>query len=107
MIMKQIYTYIGAGLVALSFTNLIACTEIEHGVNDIDTWEEVKDYTEALNHPCMLHTQEDFDFVKGKLQAGQQPWHVWIRLTGQVRNGGRKTVCQNIIPQMLGQIILI
>ena len=54
--MKQIYTYIGAGLVALSFTNLIACTEIEHGVNDIDTWEEVKDYTEALNHPCMLHT---------------------------------------------------
>ena len=47
MIMKQIYTYIGAGLVALSFTNLIACTEIEHGVNDIDTWEEVKDYTEA------------------------------------------------------------
>lgn len=74
MIMKQIYTYIGAGLVALSFTNLIACTEIEHGVNDIDTWEEVKDYTEALNHPCMLHTQEDFDFVKGKLQAGQQPW---------------------------------
>lgn len=65
---RQICNYVGAGLMALSFMNFISCTEIEHGVNDIDTWEEVKDYTPELSHPCMLHTQADFDFVKGKLK---------------------------------------
>lgn len=72
--MKHIYNYIGTGLLALSFTSFISCTEIEHGVNDIDSWEEVKDYTEQLNHPCMLHTQEDFDFVKSKIAENAQPW---------------------------------
>ena len=80
--MKQILNYIGAGLMSLSFTNFMSCTEIEHGVNDSDTWEEVKDYTEKLNHPCMLHTQEDFDFVKEQVNLGKQPWknafeHLW------------------------------
>lgn len=72
--MKQILNYIGAGLMSLSFTNFMSCTEIEHGINDSDTWEEVKDYTEKLNHPCMLHTQEDFDFVKEQVNLGKQPW---------------------------------
>ena len=71
---RQICNYVGAGLMALSFMNFISCTEIEHGVNDIDTWEEVKDYTPELSHPCMLHTQADFDFVKGKIEANEQPW---------------------------------
>ena len=72
--MKQLYNYIGTGLLALSFSSFISCTEIEHGVNDIDSWEDVKDYTEQLNHPCMLHTQADFDFVKSKIKEGEAPW---------------------------------
>ena len=36
---RQICNYVGAGLMALSFMNFISCTEIEHGVNDIDTWD--------------------------------------------------------------------
>ncbi|HTN19737.1 MAG TPA: alginate lyase family protein [Pelobium sp.] len=30
--------------------------------------------TITLNHPCMLHTAEDFAFVKTKVNANAQPW---------------------------------
>ena len=74
MTMKTLYNYIGAGLMALSCTALLSCTEIEDGVNDIDTWEDVEDYTTNLQHPCMLHTQADFDFVKEKVANNESPW---------------------------------
>ena len=39
----------------------------------------------------MLHTQEDFDFVKGKLQAGQQrglmPIPTWNKVNMRVIRG--------------------
>jgi hypothetical protein len=28
----------------------------------------------TINHPCMLHTEADFVFVKSKVQSGEQPW---------------------------------
>ncbi|MDR1119285.1 MAG: alginate lyase family protein [Dysgonamonadaceae bacterium] len=28
----------------------------------------------TINHPCMLHTEADFAFVKSKVQASEQPW---------------------------------
>lgn len=28
----------------------------------------------TINHPCMLHTEADFAFIKSKIQAGAQPW---------------------------------
>lgn len=65
---------IGAGLIALTSTSLLACSEIEDGYNDIDSWPEVVNYTEGLKHPCMLHTEEDFLFVKEKVDANMQPW---------------------------------
>lgn len=67
---------IGAGLIALTSTLLPACSEIEGGHSDIDNWPEVKSYVpeDGLPHPCMLHTDADFDFIKEKLNAGEQPW---------------------------------
>ena len=70
----KLYTIIGAGLFALTSTTLLACSEIEDGSNDMSSWPEVKDYVKTLEHPCMLHTETDFEFVKGKVQAGAQPW---------------------------------
>ena len=70
----KLYTIIGAGLFALTSTTLLACSEIEDGSNDMSSWPEVKDYVTTLEHPCMLHTETDFEFVKGKVQAGAQPW---------------------------------
>lgn len=55
------------GLLAL---NLSACTDIEDGTTDIDSWPAVNEYT--LNHPCMLHTASDLSFVVSKLS--ESPW---------------------------------
>jgi hypothetical protein len=54
--------------------SFFACSEIKDGYSDIDNWPEVKDYTSKLTHPCMLHTESDFAFVKDKVSAGIQPW---------------------------------
>ena len=50
--------------------NLSACTDIQDGTTDIDSWPAINEYT--LNHPCMLHTDADFTYVKSKLT--QTPW---------------------------------
>lgn len=71
IIMKNIkFTiWIGVGILALSSSTLSACSEIEHGVNDIDTWEEAKQYVpkDGLEHPCMLHSDADFAYIRGVL----------------------------------------
>lgn len=72
--MKRFNTYLGAGLIALFSPSFLACSEIEDGYNDIDSWPDVVDYTSTLQHPCMLHTEADFQFVKEKVDAGLQPW---------------------------------
>ena len=72
--MKKFDTYLGAGLIALFSPSFLACSEIEDGYNDIDSWPDVVDYTSTLQHPCMLHTEADFQFVKEKVDAGLQPW---------------------------------
>jgi hypothetical protein len=59
--------YILSTMLAL---NLSACTDIQDGTTDIDSWPAINEYT--LNHPCMLHTDADFTYVKSKLT--QTPW---------------------------------
>ncbi|MDE7408038.1 MAG: alginate lyase family protein [Muribaculaceae bacterium] len=62
----------------LSAASILAasCCEIEDGTTDIDSWPmpmptyEAKTYT--FNHPCMLHSKSDIDYVKGHLS--QSPW---------------------------------
>lgn len=51
-----------------------ACTEIEDGYEDIDSWEsiDVKPKVYTLNHPCLMHSQSDIDYVKAHLS--ESPW---------------------------------
>lgn len=75
--MKNIFKTIAeAGLMVLTATALFGCSEIEDGVNDIDSWPKVESYVPegGLPHPCMLHTNEDFAYIKEKLEANEQPW---------------------------------
>lgn len=52
---------------------LLSCSsEIEDGTSRLDSLPDVKEY--GLNHPCMLHTQSDFDYVIDKIQQNQSPW---------------------------------
>ena len=45
--------------------HLSACTDIEDGTTDIDSWPAINEYT--LAHPCMLHTAADLSCVASKL----------------------------------------
>ena len=66
-------------MLAAGAMSLAACSEIEDGFTDIDSWPspgeepavyEPKTYT--FSHPCMLHTRADIDYTKSHL--GQSPW---------------------------------
>lgn len=70
----QLNKILGAFFLALSSAFLFACSEIKDGYSDIDSWPEVKDYSTKLQHPCMLHTEADFAYVKAKVEAKEQPW---------------------------------
>jgi hypothetical protein len=71
---SQSYTVVNIALLSLLAIFFLACSEIKDGTSDIDSWPEVKDYTSKLQHPCMLHTDADFTYVKTKIGAGEQPW---------------------------------
>ena len=38
----------------------------------IEEEDTYKVYT--LNHPCLMHTNDDFQYVVGKIKTGAQPW---------------------------------
>lgn len=60
---------------ALVIINAGCSPEFKDGASDIDNWEyEVPQFT--FNHPCMLHTDEDFDYVIKKVKAEAQPWYM-------------------------------
>lgn len=50
-----------------------ACSEIEDGHEDIDSWEKIeKPKVYTLNHPCLMHSRDDINYVKAHL--GESPW---------------------------------
>lgn len=54
---------------------LMSCSsEIKDGTTDIDNWGTDGNTEYVLNHPCMLHTNDDFAYVKSKVSAGLTPW---------------------------------
>lgn len=60
-------------LLVAAAASMAACTEIEHGVNDMDSWKPIyqpQEYT--LNHPCLLHSSADIKYVREHLT--QSPW---------------------------------
>lgn len=76
--MKKIFLGIASAFLLMTGT---ACNEIvEEGSIDWDQWQADKEAQEGLpqyqiytlNHPCLLHTQADFDYVKAHL--GEEPY---------------------------------
>ena len=66
--MKMKYIALFFASVAAS---LMGCSsEIEDGTSNLDKLPDVVSYT--LTHPCMLHLETDFSYVKSRL--GQSPW---------------------------------
>lgn len=60
-----------------------ACSDyIEHGSIDWDSISGDDHNIEfTLNHPCLLHTKSDFDYVKSKVNAQAEPWYSgWQKL---------------------------
>lgn len=57
----------------------VSCSEIKDGVENIDDWDMTPDvelpepqvYT--LNHPCLLHSTDDINYVKQNI--GAAPWN--------------------------------
>ena len=74
--MNKIFSIIFAGAALMTAS---ACSEIEDGTTDIDSWPmpgtsdsyDPQTY-DLTKHPCMLHTSDDINYVKSHL--GQQPW---------------------------------
>lgn len=71
--MKKIFSILASTLFILGAT---ACSEIEDGTTDIDSWPmPVPTYSEktyTFSHPCMLHSTADLDYVRQHL--GASPW---------------------------------
>lgn len=75
---KSLISFFASSLILIAGTS---CNEIvEPGSIDFDQWKADKESQEGLptyttytlNHPCLLHTQSDFDYVKQHL--GEEPW---------------------------------
>lgn len=63
---------LGAGLMALTSLSLFACSEIEDGVNDIDSWPApVDDYVPSLEHPGIMHTAKSLNRMKTIVKRGE------------------------------------
>lgn len=76
--MKKQIIYLFSAMAA--FILSASCTEIEDGYADIDSWgtendpigENLKPKTYTLNHPCLMHSREDIEFVRAHLN--ESPW---------------------------------
>jgi hypothetical protein len=60
-------------------TWMLVCSAIFISCKDEEASEMTDNQTNppdeiTINHPCMLHTESDFAFIKSKVQSGAQPW---------------------------------
>lgn len=70
--MKNIFIY--TILCMLATINISCSTEFtEEKSSDIDSWPSSPTY--VFTHPCMLHTDADFEYVRQKAMVEtKQPW---------------------------------
>lgn len=72
--MKNIFmNTVTAALFTFSMAVFFSCKKNNDGNTENDT-TLTTDYATKIKHPCIMHTQADFDFVKQKATSGEQPW---------------------------------
>ncbi|MBE9599828.1 alginate lyase family protein [Pedobacter sp. MC2016-24] len=70
--MKKSLIYACFGTLILSVTS--CKPEFSNGPSDIDSWPS--DQTIEFKHPGLVHSNEDFDYVRNKVNAQAQPWYI-------------------------------
>lgn len=70
---KNSYKILTLGVLTLLGVVFLSCKD-ENIPKPDEPDNSIPDYTKNIKHPCMLHTEEDFAFVRSKVQAGAQPW---------------------------------
>lgn len=61
--------------IIVSLTFFASCrAEFENGVSDIDSWDMSEEYEPLMVHPGVLHTTEDFTFIKEKIELKEEPY---------------------------------
>lgn len=69
--MKNILAYVLLSVLCVNTSCGVEYTEQKS--SDIDSWESAKTYT--FSHPCLLHTEADFDYARNKALVEQkEPW---------------------------------
>lgn len=67
---------LGKCFIAVCSLSVLSCSEIEHGVNDIDSWPSDKvelEIPEKFVHPGILHTNADIERMREIVANQEQP----------------------------------
>jgi hypothetical protein len=71
--MKRFYLVLSAVFILATIS---ACYKTGYPIitDDGSADADADEVVVKIAHPCMLHTEQDFAFVKGKVAANEQPW---------------------------------
>lgn len=90
-------------LLAAGAITMASCSEIKDGVNDMDSWDViVEPQVYTINHPAMLHSQADIDYVRQNVNRA--PWSdAWTKLeTNQYSDVNRAATPTKLISRTNG-----
>lgn len=80
--------------IIISLTFFISCkAEFENGVSDIDSWDMSEGYEPLMVHPGVLHTNEDFTFIKEKISLKEEPYYsTYLALAAEPKASSSYTI---------------
>lgn len=80
--------------IIISITFFASCkAEFENGVSDIDSWDMSEEYEPLMVHPGVLHTKEDFTFIKEKISLKEEPYYsTYLALAAEPKASSSYTI---------------
>lgn len=78
--MNKNILFIMLGILALINSGCSKEFDDKPAKNDLSP-SEIIEHEYVINHPCLLHTNADFEYVKAKVEAQAEPWYSgWLKL---------------------------